>query len=161
MTSPLDAFRQRTYYLHDLLEADRARSVKVFSVALCGYLNKHPRENLADVEKWLRKNHCWTRLIAAEADPTHPLHPPVLRGKPSLFELFISTKDPEHSMNELIQRAHDEETNLKRLEVTGVHTVKSRAQAIDGFQWDNQHKPGGMHTLTDLGVSYLNDESID
>jgi hypothetical protein len=150
MTPGLDAFIRQKVYLPDLIQADQERKYAVFSRVLTVYMRCHPRETFADVQTALRKNNCYTWLIAEEPNPTLPGFPPrnMHTKEACPFNLFISTKDREEAMKELKVRACNEETNLERLKYTGVYLAINHSQALAVAAHPEMR-------LTDLGAEYL------
>ena len=75
-----------------------------------------------------QQNGCWTRLIAKEVNPKHPLNPE-FRGEKRRYELIISMRPPEAGLLELQLLAGDQETNLARLPNAGSYNYRNQAQA--------------------------------
>jgi hypothetical protein len=103
-------------YLTDLITIDQTRDKRRIGSAIERYLNSHPDENCATIERAFRANRCWSHLYAKEMVDSFI---PTLRREPRKYILCISTEDPELAKREVLMTSGDVETNYMRLLDTG------------------------------------------
>jgi hypothetical protein len=135
---PID--RQHAVSFQHVLDADKSRRSIIVGKAIVDYLADRPEKNFVDVEAKLRTNNCFTRLIAAKSNT--PGHTPTLHQKTRTYELFISTRDPEQSLADLIERVDNEETNLLRLADTGILCADVRKDKTESKDLVLEIRPG-------------------
>lgn len=101
-----------------LIEKDRNRDDKEMSSLISKCLNQGV--TLQQVETVLRKNRCYTYLIANTKTPPPNTTVSLPDGTAKIYYLFVSTKDEEYAMQELLQFSSSYEENFQKLAETGL-----------------------------------------
>ncbi|MBS0585496.1 MAG: hypothetical protein JSR76_04260 [Verrucomicrobia bacterium] len=127
--SSLVAPERHTVFWEDIRRVDATRCPTDIFAVIMRYLETRPALGFADIELLLRRDRCYTHLIAKAADPNYKLYPPFFRTIAKVYSLYVIMTTPDKAKKERIYYAGTEEENLLRLrEETGVYVVDTTAE---------------------------------
>jgi hypothetical protein len=113
--------------MHNLREADKHHSYRVFAAAAKSWLSLHPDKNFQDMERMLRANKMDTHLIACRR-PEGPLVSYKLGPtdvKKRIYECIFCCRPEKDALAELAEYWESYEENFGRLEYTGFMVSKN------------------------------------
>lgn len=111
----------------DVVRSDHTRDSMTVIQTIVQFMRCNPSETFRSVEIRLRKEHRFTHLIAEEKDKNLPANVRVLdvNHNECMYQLFITTRNPDIVLAEKRARVPNHQLNLERLERTGVKSAVS------------------------------------
>lgn len=138
--------------------ADKTRNSLKVTTAIIDYIKSNPMQSLQTVEIRLRKEHCFTHLVARENDPGIPRKAKILDWEGNLckFSLWTITRDKEIALKEKYLYTPNSMINLENLKETGFVSV-SDEDMLESMM-ESLLAVGGYFELNELGTKILADK---
>jgi hypothetical protein len=121
--------------LQYILLLDRTRNLGVINTAINQIMQAH-QLTFQQMELFLRQNNCYTYLIARKRNSDHSAHvrfvcPRTQQEKN--YHLFISTRNQDEALSELLEESSTYQENLDKLKDTGVMRLQEHLPLADHF----------------------------
>lgn len=132
--------------LQPILLLDRTRNLEVINTVIYQIMHEH-QLTFQQMELFLRRNNCYTYLIARQRNFTHSDHlrficPRTQQEKN--YSLFVSTRDQDEALSELLKESSTYQENLDKLEDTGIMHRQDHLPLADHFHGGTLILPSGQ-----------------
>ncbi|MBS0648352.1 MAG: hypothetical protein JSS10_03895 [Verrucomicrobia bacterium] len=122
--------------LQSLLFLDKFRNLGFINTVITQVMRDH-QLTFQQIERFLRQNNCYTYLIARKRNWAHSTHLRFvcpLSHEEKKYHLFISTRNQEEALSELLEESSSYQENLDKLKDTGVMQMQEHFPLADHFQ---------------------------
>lgn len=139
--------------LQPILLLDKFRNFGMISTAIKQIMHAHLL-TFQQMELYLRQNNCYTYLIARKRNSQHSTHLrficPLSHAEKN-YHLFISTRNQDEALSELLEESSTYQENLDKLEDTGIMKWQDHLPLVDHFH-------GGTLILPTGQIVHLNED---